>query len=757
MTRRVLTTVSTEPRNPRALRSIEPSTRAAPAPTGPRETAAPMAIGRELWRGRWFIGAGTLLATAAAVLAIQQITPRYAAQGLLLIESQRLNIPELQGAVAEATLDSAIVRSEVQILRSRALVAAVAQTLDLAQRGEFNPPTERDDNVAAWRRDLLAWMPTGWSARLEAMDGGSDATPPASTPQAIESMVVARVQNDLAVGNDGRSHIVSVEFLGQDPTLSAAIVNRLMERYIADKTAARTRTNQDASAALGHRLDELRAEVEELDRQVQEYRRRYELVETRLGTVGSQQIADLNTQLTLARAERAQVESRLQAATGLARGPRGAGDIQEVLGSPLIVRLREREAEIAQREAELSTRLGVNHPQRRQTQAELSEIRRSLAGEIDKIVGSIRAQLDAARNRERALDRQLTELRERASRATQAESELRQIEKEAEARRILYQSFLQRAEQTATATPAQFQSNARIVSAAVAPLHPATPRKMIVLPLAAIGGALAGCGVAFLRARRDDGFASVREIADATGLPALAAIARISGRGLRASPARVVVEDPGAPVAETLRGLRTRLQLGARGKPKVLLVSSALAEEGKSSIAAALARVAALDGLRTLLIEGDLRRPSLAQILGRGLRGGGMERALETPATLADAVTFDLPTGLQVLAAEKSVDAPHRLLAGTAMRDLMDAARSEFDVVIVDAPPVMLVSDAMILAGLCDAILLVVESERTARSLVAEAMSRLTSTGRPIVGVVLSKSSKLQVGGGFYGGYAARA
>ncbi|MBL8701927.1 MAG: polysaccharide biosynthesis tyrosine autokinase [Alphaproteobacteria bacterium] len=757
MTRRILQPVPAGPGGPRPLVQGETNPSLPRVPPPLPESIGPAGVARVLWRGRWLIAGGAVLAGLAAAAALQLVTPRYAAQGMLVIESQRLNIPELQGAVADATLDSAIVRSEVQILRSRALVAAVAQSLALDRRPEFNPPPDADGTTARLWRAALARLPTAWRERIETMEGGTEAPSEPPSSQAVEAAVVARVQGDLAVSNDGRSHIVSVEFLGEDPELSAAIVNRLMERYIADKTATRSRTNQEASAALGNRLEELRGEVEELDRQVQEYRRRYELVETRLGTVGSQQIADLNTQLTLARAERAQVESRLQAASGVARGPRGAADIQEVLGSPLIVRLREREAEIAQREAEISTRFGPNHPQRRQAQAELAEIRRSLGGEIDKVVGSIRAQFDAARNRERALDRQLAELRERATRATQAESELRQIEKEADARRLLYQSFQQRAELTATATPAQLQSNARIVSAAVAPLRPATPRRALVLPLAALGGALAGCGAALLRTRRDDGFTRLDAVAAATGLPGLAAIPRLPGRKLRASPARVVVEDPASPVAETLRGLRARLRLGARGGPRVVLVASALDGEGKSSIAAALARIGALDGLRTLLIEGDLRRPSIAQLLGRGLQGGGLERALAAPDALAEATTFDLPTGLSVLAAAAAIDAPHRALAEPTLRELLAGARASFDLVVVDAPPVMLVSDAILIAEHCDAIVLVVESERTARSLVSEAVARLASAGRPIAGVVLSKSAKLQVGGGYYGGYAARA
>ena len=707
-----------------------------------------------LWRRRLIILALGVAAFVGAWGVLQTLTPRYTAQGTLVIETQRLTIPELQGVVAENQVDSALIRSESQILSSRGLLEQVVKRLDLGQYPEFNPTLVEAPPALTDRFAPGLWLPDSVLEWLK--EYGLDFTIQPALPMTesqIHEAVLWNLTKGVVIGNDGRSYVFYVSFTGEDPEIAAKIVNALMERYIAEKSEARTRTNVEANTVLSQRIETVRGEVEELDRKVQEFRKRYQLFETRSGTIASQQLSEINTQLATARADRAQAESRYAAAASASRTGAGAEDLPEVLSSAVIIQLRAREAEARQRQAETATRLGPNHPQRRQVEAELAELRRNVGVEVAKVVASLRSQLDVARSREAALERKLSELRGQSAQLAEAENELRQAEKEAEARRTIYEGLLQRAEQTSSSSQGILQVNTRVVSVSVPPGSPSSPRRMMVLVLATGAGLMLGAMLALLREQFDDGFDNTDDILNRTGVIGIAAVPRLPGRGHKASPAREVARDVNSPAAETMRGLRARIRFSStNAPPKIVLVTSAIASEGKSSVAAAFARVAAIDGLRTLLIEADLHQPSLARMLALPARAALVD-GLSGRVDWGDCITVDPETGLHLLLADESFEKPQQVFESMQFQNLLSAATAAYDMVVIDSPPVMVVSDAILLSHFADSVLLVAESGRTRRRIVVEAVQRLAAASRGLTGIVLSKTETVQVAGGFYGGY----
>jgi len=305
-----------------------------------------------------------------------------------------------------------------------------------------------------------------------------------------------------------------------------------------------------------------------------------------------------------------------------------------------------------------------------------------------------------------------------------------------------------------TAKPqASLYSDGRIVSPAVPPVDPSAPRTMIFVAFGAIASLMAACGAVLGREQLRKGFGSLGEISVTTGLPGIAAMPEVRRQG---SPVDFILNNPTSEMAETIRGIRARLKLSGGDRPvKVVLVTSAMPQEGKTSFAASFARLSARDGQNVLLIEGDLRRPKIGPLFG-GDQWRPWQDALGSSESIDHFVGTDPQSGLHFLAAREEVDSRLDLFESPMFRNLIRAAGRIYDFVIIDSPPVLHVSDPLVLAQHADAILLIVRANRTPRSVVSEAIARLTVTGKPI-GIIGSRMSSPIAADGIYVGYARGA
>lgn len=714
-----------------------------PLMTPPSRTVTLSDLVRTLWRRRKLIAAIVLPLMILALVIVKQIAPTYTAEGAMVIASRKFMIPELE-SVTMPTGDVAIVRSEVAVLRSRILLQAVAKKLQLDTLPEFNP---------------FLRGPTSWWQRLDPRIYINElfAQPPTRAPDQSEVVAAAveeTLNRNLDVGNDTRDYVVTIRYRGRDPILSAKIVNTLMSEYLQQYLQSKLTATVGANSSLDRRAQELRHDVEDADAKVQAFTTKTGVLETRLGSVSSQQLNDLNTQLSNARSDLAAAEARYAQAMGLQHNGGTSATSSDVLASPLIQNLRAKEADLAAQEHDIATRLGPNHPDRQSIERQLSDIRRTISVEIGKVVHSLKGDVDVARSRVQTLEQKVAQIEGVARTSSDAQSELQRLKDDADGKRKVYNEFLLRVAQTAKPDDQQ-QADARVISNAVAPIYPSNPRVFQLVLLTGVVGTLASFAGVLLHAELDNGYENLGEVRATTGLVGFAAVPLVRRRGRRRLWHRYVLDHPHSAFAETLRGFRARLQATARYRPaKVVLITSAEVGEGKTSLALAFSRLSAHDGQRVLLVECDLRRPALGGVLAPSAVSEFSE-VLAGRMPWRECVRVDQTSGLHYLVTEKSVGNVSQILEGDGLSRILREAADEYDFVVVDSPPVMRVPDAILLAHQVDIVGLVVSWKQTPRREVAEALRRLDMHGDKVFGLILNKVAADHVSDDTFRGYGS--
>ena len=715
--------------------------------------ASPLQLLRLLWRAKPIIlVAGLVVATLAFVSARMQ--PKlYVATGLISVETQHVAIPELQSAIDPVNSPDPMpgLRSEVQVLTSPALLQQLVDSMHLADDPEFNGslrPPGLQDRVKGWfwsqvYRVLPALAPDvatdetvePLATATRAASGGVRL--PSSRSQKHDS-VLASVSHALKVTNDGRSLIVTVEFSSVDPVLASDFVNTLVARYLAERGAAREALNREANGALTGRLQAVREDIQGLETQLVDLRSRNNLVQMRAGSLDQQKLENLSMALTQATAQRIQADAEWQQANATASGGLVTSDAN-VIASPTIGRLRDQETIAQGRIAELSNRYGPGYPLLQAAQAQLGSVRAQIGAEARRVSGALRTQAQASHAREDALKLQVAQANQSAAGMSTVQSQIEQIEKDLDARRQVYKTLLSGVDQTNSDNHGLRPPDARVVSAATPPGFPASPKPKLSAAFGLVGGFAIGSVLVLLRGSR--GLRSASEVHEQTGLQCVAAIRNPGGRKAGERLLACALSDPTGALAEEFRGLRARLRFvpGGLPVPRTVVFTSSLAGEGASTLAAAFSRVAAVDGLRVLLLDGDLQDPALGQLLRRN--DGQLADVLGGSLAWRDAIRSDTLTGLDLILASVAEEASHAALSGIRFRNVLSEASREYDLVVIDAPPIKLSADALVLVDLADIAVLVVEAGATKARTMHEAVERIGNASATHTVALLNKAS----------------
>jgi capsular exopolysaccharide synthesis family protein len=694
-----------------------------------------------LWRRKLILMLAALIAGGAGFLIARATPSRYVAEGLLLFDSQQAAIPELNQFAPATAPPNQRIRTEADVLRSRRLAEEVVQRTTVIPEA----PTE----ISPLRKQLADTI-SGWNVEARRYLGME--SPTAVNPANVidpANLQVEELQQKLDIRTTDNSNVVAVRFVSTAPIVAAGVVNTLMERYIAIDIAAKQDATEQANRWLSERVASLRKEVETADLKIQAFRRESGLLETSIGSVSTVQLTEDQTRVAIARQEL----TRAQAALDNATRPGSRGATSETLASPVIQALRDREADVVQRSATLSQRLGPQHPDRMAVTAELRDLRRQIDSETGKIGISLRRDVDAARVRLESSQAALGVSRTSARGGAEAGVTLAQLTRDAESSRQVYQSFLLRAEQTRLAT-AQFPA-ARVVSPASVPFRPAGPPNSVIAVFSAMAGLLVAAALVLLRRNSRGTISSPRELALITGVQNVGSLPTLPGGHRRGMP-NLVLENGDSDIAETLRALRINLRAVAQGgRASSVLVTSSSVGDGKTTLAVALARVCAADGMKVLLLETDMRRPAIAATLGALRPRGSIEAVLTGRADLHDAVHIDERSGLHCLLSDQSSAQPQRLIESAAFGDLIDRAKQEYQLVVLDSPPIMRVADAAVLSNYSDVVLFAVGWDRTSSEVLAEAISRLPEDARARTATVMTRVRPGRLDPvSYYAGYA---
>ncbi len=580
------------------------------------------------------------------------------------------------------------------------------------------------------------WLPDSWR---EAILGSEKAVPDEIIKERAHSRAVSILSQMLKVSNDGRSYSIRISVNSPDAKGAALLANTVSDIYLLDQLETKYEATRRANDWLNERLGGLREQLQTAERAVQAYREKSGLSQTRGSTITGQQLAEINTQLVLARSERSQTEARLRNAQSFVKGgnPGGVDAVANVLASPLIQALRQQESTVRRKDAEMSGRYGPEHPQRINVRAELDDIRRKIDEETRKVVLSLANEVDIAKAKEQSLGSTLADLEGKANIGMRAEVGLAQLEREAESARTLYQNLLGRFKEVGQQESLQ-ENDARVVSRAEPATAPSFPKKWLFAVFSVLGGLWLGVIIAFILERFDRGFRGGVDIEDRFGIPVFALIPMLEKPVQR--PEDYMLEKPLSAYNEALRTLRTGLQFSNIDSPvRTLAITSSVPSEGKTTLALSLGRQIAQSGQRVLLIDGDLRRPRVGRLFGTTKLQAGLADLLAGTCSIKDVVIVDEKTGLNLLPCHAMAPSAHNIVASRRMAQVLTDLRESYDLILIDTPPIMAVSDAALLCKLADCTLFVVRWGSSPREVVTSAINQLRSFSINVTGVVMSQ------------------
>jgi succinoglycan biosynthesis transport protein ExoP len=685
---------------------------------------------RKLWRGRRLIALTIVTGCLLGYVVMKHMTPLYTASASVMLETRQLRVLDTDEVLSGLALDSEVIEGEIELLHSRELGEEVVERLKLQEHPEFNPAIAQDRAGFEWS-DVLDYLPLVVVAYARDLLNVEDADDTALTDQEraarLQTRIVDTFLGRVDADQAGRSPVIRISFESQDPRTAADVANAVAETYIDAQLASKYDATRRASTWIEERITRLRAEVAEKERAIEVYRARSGLLEGREMPLETQQMAELASQLVVARVERQAAETRLQQV--------GSTTSTEVLESDLIQSLRIQEAQLRRELAEASVEYGPNHPRIISGRALLDDIQSSISREISKIGLALRNEVEAARQRESGIQAELDTLSTQVAQNNAAAVQLRELEREVDASRTLLESLLARAQETAQQEGIQ-RPDARIISAAQIPDSPSQPNAKLFMAMTFCASAFAGVSLAYLLQALDQSFHTASEVTEHLDLPVLELVPLVHGFGRTRSPADCVVEQPTSGFAEALRSLQVTL-FAHSYPPKSFLFTSSLPEEGKTSLTLAFARFLAMAGRSVVVVDCDLRRSTVHTALG-GRRSPGLVDHLHGRATLDQIVQMDEQTALHFVASGAPADNPPDLFASRAMHSTMSTLTRRYDVVLIDSAPVLAVADTRCLQPLVEQTVFVVRWRSTHRATAQEAVRRLHQAGLATAGVVLN-------------------
>jgi polysaccharide biosynthesis transport protein len=681
-------------------------------------------------RWLWFIIAFAIIFTGASAAIIFNLKPLFTATAILSAEAPGSKVVDVQSVGNEAPASPAVrtqlevIRSETEIIQSPQIIAAVVKDQHLTENPKFMQMLgERNYFSLSF---LLSLLPSSVTDLLPGQAG--------ATPIPVDVQATNAILKRLSVVNDGKSYVMKVHVTTPDPQLSTTIANGIAEAYLDEQRQSRVKAVDQANQWLDRYLEQLRTAVVASDRAVEQFRKTHKLTPAKDGmTVDTQQLAELNASLALASADRAQKEAELQTWHSAAQNPeQGMG----VVASPLLQRLSEQRAALMRRQAELLTQFGERYPAVVQVRAEVADLDRTIQKETGRVIENATKDVRAARVKEDDLRRKVQAAQQAAAVNDQSLVQLRALQRDADANRTLYNNLLQRAKEAAVEKNTQ-EPWSRIVSAATVPVLPSFPNKTVMIGGAGVAGLLLGVLLGFFLDWTRDGFRSADEVTKATGLPTLGLVPRMT---TRRPPEDEVLNSPTSLYSECIHSVAALMRVAdGHNSLQTVLVTSSVPGEGKTSFAVSLARAVATAGRRCLLVDCDFRCSRMADTLGAAQAALDVrEWTFARPQDLESRLVRD-PSGSDVLVSRADDAQPHTLLASGRLDEFLDHARQRYDFIVIDAPPVLAVSDALHLSQLADQIVFVVRWGTTPRKVVQNAMTMLRQRSCRVVGVVISQ------------------
>jgi polysaccharide biosynthesis transport protein len=689
---------------------------------------------------------------AFALLYLLMTPPSYTATTTLIIDTRKVQLFEQQSLFNETPVDTGAVETQVEVLRSENIALKVIKDLHLEDDPEFG------DAGPSLIGTLLGWIFNS---------GQSSPTENAHVRQAVRIF-----QTRLGVRRIGLTYVMEVSFRSLDRKRAAEIANAVANAYVDDQLEAKYLAARRAGSWLQDRLKELRAQAGAAERDVVDYKTKNDIVDAGGRLMNEQQLAEINSQLTIARGATTEARAKLDRiksildSNSIADGV--AATVTDTLKNDVITKLRSKYLDLSAQEADISRRYGVDHLAAVNLRNQMKEIENSIRNELQRIAESFKSEYEIATQRQDGLQKQLNDAVSQSQVTNEAQVKLRELESNSQSYRALYDNFLQRYVQSV-----QQQSfpitEARVISAASPPFSKSSPKTLLTLIVAAFGGFVIGVGIGAWRNVFDNVLRSAEQVERLLHTDCVAIVPRLGapvpdgvsgsrytlGKLLRQarktaprdpsitlrSLSSAIADAPFSALAENIRAIRVALDVRTAQAVggKIVGVTSSIPHEGKSSISVALATLIAQSGARVVLVDCDIRNSALSQSLAPTASAGLLE-ALDGE-DFNKLFRIDPKSGLKFLpVTARNGSVSSEVLGSKAIKALFEQLRHFADYVIVDLPPIAPIVDVRAASNLVDAYLFVVEWGSTKVETVQQSMRVASDVQQHLIGVVLNKA-----------------
>ena len=689
------------------------------------------ALLRTVWLGKWIIALFFVIAAGIGVyVAYFASTPIYRSTAVVILETnQQSPVLDLQSVVSGASGDSTEVKSEIEVLRARSLMELVVNRMDLTNDPEFNASLRPETKIDQWK-----------STAIESVKGAIGSVTGADLSGAEPEVLPVDVANQRAldsavdillgktsVQNVNGSLVFRITAESESAIKAAKIADTIVELYIVNQVNVKFEAMEQATAWLSNRVSELKIELEDAEGAIADFNAGTDLVSLEIIKDSELELNDLRQRSADARETLSEFEIALEAFES-------AKSIEEkvaVSNDPQLRRLSDTVASDPRSVAAFDVRFA------------------SLLLRAEQNVESAELQVTALDNAEQELEARI---------ATQSRDliALQQLTREAEATRLLYEYFLSRLKETSAQQGIQ-QADSRILSDAVIPRNPSEPKKSRIVALSGILGIMLGVGVVLLQASRRNGFQTASDLEKHTGVTVVGQIPTIPARR-RMKVLDYLIAKPASAAAEAVRDLRTSIMLSdLDNPPKVIVSTSSIPGEGKTTNSLALAQNLSSMGQKVLLIEGDIRRRTLNQYFD-AKPTHGIVSVLSGDKAVSEVVEHFEDKGFDVIFGEKTSANAADVFSSRRFKDFIAEQRDNYDSIIIDTPPVLIVPDSRIIAQVADATLFSVKWDSTSRPQVDESLRLIQNANQKVTGLILSQvdaaGMKKYGYGGSYGAYA---
>jgi polysaccharide biosynthesis transport protein len=695
-------------------------------------------LGRQ-WR---LIATVTALTVVLGAMYIAISPSRYTAQTDMIIDTKRVTWTQSEMSSENRTVEDASVESEIETTKSEKVALAVIRRLHLTEDPEF---------IGAGRglmRRVLS---------IFNLDRGPEQKK--SNEELIRG-VLATFKDNLRVTRLGRSYIEQIAYTSLDKNKAATIANAVADAYIEDQLEAKFEATRRASEWLEQRIGELRKQASDAYRAVQDFKSENSIIIGVDGKLASEiELDQLGIALAKARADTSQARAKLDRISRVLeqRSDKESSFnipdpvVTDALSNPVITRLRQQFLDDQNKESEWSARYGTEHQAARNLRAEMSALQRAIWDEISRIAESYKSELQIAKSQEEAIDKRMSEVFQKSATTRQSQVHLRELDTAANTYRGIYETFLSRF--TQSVQQQSFPSTeARVVTIASPPNSPSSPKMGLTLALAAFCGLGLGVMAAFAREQMNRQIHTRVQLETLLGASCLAVLPAFAKQKPLVGK-RQATQDTGAfrqisevapfsATAEALRYIKVAIDLHPGGG-KVIGIISALPGEGKTTVATGFAAFVAKSGASTLLVDADMRNPSMTRALGYA-GAPGLLNMVADKLDFSELVVTDskfkfdfLPSSTQIRPSNSS-----DILNSPAMKDMLKTAKNDYDYVLVDLPPILPVVDVKAVAHLFDAFVLVVEWGSTSTDEILKAVNTSHIVSERLLGAVLNKADE---------------